>query len=389
MSRYAVVSAIFLSFLISACAPVGNLNAPGAGAPAASADQMQKGDETPAAAQAQDETYAEETSQQDGVPEDQVMDEGAGRNTAADPEEYSSDGEGKNGGLTFTTIDDAKKEEKEPEKKEEIADDHEDGELTSRELDIIRRDFNGHEYYGFLLSDYEDPKFIDWDQVLYTGGGIKQDSPSKDIVNEYLKRIGEDELMTDLIAISGDDLDEFVKMTTGLSYSKMRIPLDWVYLKDHDMYLSETGDTNYVKSRTISGYVEDGIFHVRYVHEGWWGDNADSEYTVSFRKNSDGYCFISNVPEKTAGKNDEYIIPDSDSRYITEDDIKGMDNETLRLARNEIFARHGRKFTDKALQEYFNGKSWYKGILEPEEVTEGSLNKYESYNVKFIKKYEK
>ena len=50
----------------------------------------------------------------------------------------------------------------------------------------------------------------------------------------------------------------------------------------------------------------------------------------------------------------EYILPDSDSRYISENELGGMSSEQLRLARNEIFARHGRKFKDAQLQEYFN-----------------------------------
>ena len=42
----------------------------------------------------------------------------------------------------------------------------------------------------------------------------------------------------------------------------------------------------------------------------------------------------------------EYILPDSDSRYISENELGGMSSEQLRLARNEIFARHGRKFKE-------------------------------------------
>ena len=32
----------------------------------------------------------------------------------------------------------------------------------------------------------------------------------------------------------------------------------------------------------------------------------------------------------------------------------------VRLLRNEIYARHGRIFKDKALQSYFAGMPWYK-----------------------------
>lgn len=84
----------------------------------------------------------------------------------------------------------------------------------------------------------------------------------------------------------------------------------------------------------------------------------------------------------------EYIFPDSDSRYLEEDDLEGMDKELLRIARNEIVARHGRRFDSEDLQYYFDSLDWYDGIIEPEEFDESVLNKYEKANMKFIKKYE-
>lgn len=48
--------------------------------------------------------------------------------------------------------------------------------------------------------------------------------------------------------------------------------------------------------------------------------------------------------EKTVG---EYIFPDSDSRYLTEEEVRKIDPGELRLARNELFARHGYIFQDE------------------------------------------
>lgn len=85
----------------------------------------------------------------------------------------------------------------------------------------------------------------------------------------------------------------------------------------------------------------------------------------------------------------EYIFADSDSRYLTIADLERLTSEQLRLARNEIYARRGRKFDDKELQNYFNGCSWYTGTIEPENFNEDNeFNKYEFTNVKFIKQYE-
>lgn len=36
-------------------------------------------------------------------------------------------------------------------------------------------------------------------------------------------------------------------------------------------------------------------------------------------------------------------------------------------ARNEIYARHGRMFSDPSLQDYFNSKTWYNPQYSPSE----------------------
>lgn len=89
---------------------------------------------------------------------------------------------------------------------------------------------------------------------------------------------------------------------------------------------------------------------------------------------------------------EEYVIPDSDSRYLTEADLKGLSASELRLARNEIYARHHRLFDDEGLQNYFNGCSWYEGKVSPSDFTEAYalsvFNEYELHNKDFILTYE-
>lgn len=75
-----------------------------------------------------------------------------------------------------------------------------------------------------------------------------------------------------------------------------------------------------------------------------------------------------------AKKDSEYIIPDSNSRYLTESDISGLSLQQLNYAKNEIYARRGRKFDSVELQEYFGSKSWYRGTIEPSQFTNDMLN---------------
>ncbi len=85
----------------------------------------------------------------------------------------------------------------------------------------------------------------------------------------------------------------------------------------------------------------------------------------------------------------DYLVPDADTRYYSESELSGLDKDQLRIARNEIYARHGRKFKDSELQEYFDGKDWYNGTIAPDDFDDdGELNKYEKANIDLIKSLE-
>ena len=85
----------------------------------------------------------------------------------------------------------------------------------------------------------------------------------------------------------------------------------------------------------------------------------------------------------------EYVLPQSGSRYLTVSDISGLSAEQLSIARNEIYARHGRLFKDEKIQAYFNEKDWYEGTVQPDDFTLDMLNDYEIANGQLILEYEK
>lgn len=84
----------------------------------------------------------------------------------------------------------------------------------------------------------------------------------------------------------------------------------------------------------------------------------------------------------------EYICYTSDMEKLSVKDVKKLSKADRRLAKNEIYARYGRKFNDESLQKYFNGKSWYDGYIEPEDFDESVFSKVEKYNIKLLAKYE-
>lgn len=83
----------------------------------------------------------------------------------------------------------------------------------------------------------------------------------------------------------------------------------------------------------------------------------------------------------------EYIIADSDQRYLCDWDGNQLSLRGINYAKNEIFARHGRKFRSQELQNYFDSMSWYKPLYEPDEFDANhmdSLNEIEKANAEFL-----
>ena len=84
-----------------------------------------------------------------------------------------------------------------------------------------------------------------------------------------------------------------------------------------------------------------------------------------------------------------YIFPDSDKKYLTEDDVRSVEADMLALGRNEIFARHGYIFEDDTYKQYFESKPWYKGTIPSDQFNSDEVfNDFEKKNVELIKKVE-
>lgn len=93
--------------------------------------------------------------------------------------------------------------------------------------------------------------------------------------------------------------------------------------------------------------------------------------------------------EKEEASRAEYIFPDSDSKYLSEDEVRKVEAEKLFIGRNEIFARHGYIFENENLQQYFGNTSWYEGTVSGDQFNADAVfNDFEKKNVELIKKIE-
>lgn len=99
---------------------------------------------------------------------------------------------------------------------------------------------------------------------------------------------------------------------------------------------------------------------------------------------------VTPVPVEEAESGD-YIFPDSDKTYLTDDQLSAYSSDQLELAKNEIYARHGRQFVTESIADYFNSKSWYNGTIDPEtfDAQQNSIfNDYELANIYRISEWE-
>lgn len=87
---------------------------------------------------------------------------------------------------------------------------------------------------------------------------------------------------------------------------------------------------------------------------------------------------------ETKALTDDYILPQSNTRLLTNSDVNGLDIRKINYAKNEIYARHGRLFNSAELQNYFNSKSWYRGTVSPENFNNSMLSDIEQKNAEFL-----
>ena len=97
--------------------------------------------------------------------------------------------------------------------------------------------------------------------------------------------------------------------------------------------------------------------------------------------------------EPAAGEDDsqggEYIFPNSGTTELTREEVQGHTKEELRIARNEIYARHGVIFGVEDLDTYFQSKSWYTPTISLREFLDTmELSMVEENNITMISEME-
>jgi hypothetical protein len=116
-------------------------------------------------------------------------------------------------------------------------------ELSEDELEKFQEYFNQTDNYGFSVSSYRDAEQINWGYVFAYGAGIKNCDYSQDAVDAYLDANEYyDEVEYDLIALSGDDVREFVQKKTGLTDFDVASISGFIYVEEYDILFKQVSD---------------------------------------------------------------------------------------------------------------------------------------------------
>lgn len=163
----------------------------------------------------------------------------------------------------------------------------------------------------------------------------------------------------------------------GLNYAYIYDPDnsdDWckLYYDDDVLYCYETPDETYKYSEITPtkwgcfAYEEAIDLYNDYIYDNHDYYDDDEDY--------DEYEY------------EDYILPTSDSEYLTRSDVEDLSQKENRLAINEIYARHGYTYTIEDLKEYFEDKSWYHSDPDVNQSTwnDSMLNNYERENINLL-----
>ena len=294
--------------------------------------------------------------------------------------------------------------------------------LKEEELRYFEQYLNQADNYGFLLSEYKTPEYLDLNEVFYSGAGLEQYAMTGEERDAFLNAVGQTEIMTDMVRLDKKQIDAFLLDKTGLTLDQMKTGLGWVYLPQYDRYYTQHGDTNIRSFFCPKGEADGNLYRIWCLSDGY--TQFSQECMVTLKKESSGYQFLSNeiiwdyygyhkadasapttealhynvsaykrqLKEGAAGGYPaggypvDYGLPvfDSDTRYYTREEMRQISwtPELTAVFRNEIYARHGYIFKNDIWNDFFSTYIWYSGIYSADKFDAGVFNEYEKENLK-------
>lgn len=225
-----------------------------------------------------------------------------------------------------------------------------DGRILSLRQDFYTYTGGAHGFYGSILCSLDTKT-----GALLTLNSLSADPKALELVLkqeivDQINNIPDSGLFTDQV-MSGE-LPDFVLLTEGM-------------LVHYDVY---------ILGSYAHGAQDFLIPYERFL-----------EYFNDYGKELAEYAQKTGDEPQKQDSEPEYLLPQSSTEYLAGGDLLDMDPDDLRLARNEIFARHGRIFDAPDLKVYFESKTWYQPQISSEDFKDSVFNEYEKRNLDLIR----
>lgn len=210
----------------------------------------------------------------------------------------------------------------------------------------------------FLLKDGKYICMDSWQSTFISADGVR-------IVLDACCYDGTDFIETAEFAFGGSDYYELGKEETGLirQLELMGFDKTAAAVYDRDMFYFYAADEGV-----------EPLFKISIINSNATGETSwDEKPTAVIRQINAGPV------------EEEFLLPESNSRILEVKELSGMTKAELRIARNEIYARYGWQFESEELADYFEGKAWY---VSGENVDDTILSDVERANIKLISEAE-
>ena len=229
---------------------------------------------------------------------------------------------------------------------DDIEDDSEDIDMDDIDIDAVEDSYCTLE--GTLSKDSDDDYVLEWDDGL------------------------------NIYALDEDDEEVLVQGETEAYIDVTHLKAGALDAVEEDTEIKVSGDLS-VKDESVYLKADEAVNK----------DGSEIKKKSSESSQSSGKSSSTQKSAGSSANNTDYILPQSSSQVLTNSDISGLSLQQLNYAKNEIYARHGRKFDSPELQNYFNSKSWYHGTVNPSDFNNSMLSDVEKKNAEFLSAAEK
>lgn len=150
---------------------------------------------------------------------------------------------------------------------------------------------------------------------------------------------------------------------------------------------------NDLPGTTLIAYTKDGTFYYLTVPTDvtFFAEDAaiTAEYMDMMQYNEWIAGSMTSADANLCYDGNQYVLLTSSMMPVENYQIMNMSDNSLWIAKNEIYARHGMVFENAYLNSYFNSCSWYQPIEGKTEVPDSELSQVEKDNIAKIVEEEK